>query len=338
MGSVSLYQAETRRLVKRRFSKLFVLCGLLVLAAVAAGVFLTNQKAGPETIARATAEAQRSYQQSVLDNNRIIQECRAAQGTAEAGNYPPNCDIPAPQQSDFDPQWYMPATFDFRDKFPEMVTTFAAILALVAYVVGASFVGAEWSSGGMMNLLLWRPRRLQVLGTKLLALLAGATVLTAVLGVVWTAGFYFIAKTRGSTDSMTSGAWQSIGLMELRALVLVLLAGALGFGLASLGRHTAMALGVAIGVIVVLQFGLLTVLGLANVKFPELYLAPFWIYAWLNKAYVSEDYTSCDASPTGGCQPETITITWQLAGGAMAVLFVLVVGAAMWTMRKRDIT
>jgi hypothetical protein len=126
--------------------------------------------------------------------------------------------------------------------------------------------------------------------------------------------------------------------MEVRGLVLVLLAGALGFGLASLGRHTAMALGVAIGVIVVLQFGLLTVLSLANVKFPELYLAPFWIFAWLNKEYVAQDYTSCDVSPLGGCQPETLTITWQLAGGAMAALFLLVVGGAMWTMRRRDIT
>jgi ABC-type transport system involved in multi-copper enzyme maturation permease subunit len=335
---VSLYKAETRRLVKRRFTKLFVLCGLLVLAAVAAGVFLSNQRVGPETVARAKAEAQRNYQESVQETNRIVQECQAAQGTADAGNFPPNCEISAPQQSDFDPEWYMPATFDFRDKFPEMVTTFAAVLALVAYIVGASFVGAEWSSGGMMNLLLWRPRRLQVLGTKLLVLLTSAAALTAVLGVLWTVGFYLIAQARGSTESMTGGAWQSIGLMEVRGLVLVLLAGALGFGLASLGRHTAMALGVAIGVIVVLQFGLLTVLSLANVKFPELYLAPFWIFAWLNKEYVAQDYTSCDVSPLGGCQPETLTITWQLAGGAMAALFLLVVGGAMWTMRRRDIT
>jgi hypothetical protein len=159
-----------------------------------------------------------------------------------------------------------------------------------------------------------------------------------VLGAIWTAGFYGIAMARGSTAKMTSGAWQSIALMELRALVLVLVAGALGFGLASIGRHTAMALGVAIGVIVVLQFGVAAVLGLANVKFPELYLAPFWIVAWLEKKYVAEDYQACNFSPTGGCRPDTLTITWPMAGAAMALLFLLVVGGAMWTMRKRDIT
>lgn len=335
---MSLYKAETRRLVMRRFTRLFVACGLLVLAAVAAGVFLTNQKASPATVAQAKAEAQAAYQQVVEETNRSIQECQAAQGTAKASDYPPKCDITPPQTAEFDPQWYMPASFDFRSKFPSMVSTFAAVLALVAFIIGASFVGAEWSSGGMMNLLLWRPRRAQVLGTKLAVLLAGTTVLTVVLSAIWTAGFYGIAMARGSTAKMTSGAWQSIALMEARALALVLLAGALGFGLASIGRHTAMALGVAIGVIVVLQFGVGAVLGLANVKFPELYLAPFWIIAWMNKQYVAENYQTCDFSPNGGCQPDTLTITWQMAGGAMVLLFVLVVGGAMWTMRKRDIT
>jgi len=335
---VSLYKAETRRLVKRRFTKLFVFCGLLVLAAVAAGVFLSNQKVSPETFAKAKAEAQAQYEQSLRETNQQIQECQAAQGTPKASDFPTNCDIRPPSPSDIDPQWFMPASFDFRSEFPNMVTTFAAVLALVAYIVGASFVGAEWSSGGMMNLLLWRPRRLQVLSAKLAVLLTGSTVLTVVLGAIWTAGFYAIAMARGSTAKMTSGAWQSIALMEARALALVLVAGALGFGLASIGRHTAMALGVAIGVIVVLQFGLAAVLGLANVKFPELYLAPFWVIAWLNKQYVAEDYKACNFSPTGGCQPDTLTITWPMAGGAMVLLFVLVVGAAMWTLRKRDIT
>jgi len=56
------------------------------------------------------------------------------------------------------------------------------------------------------------------------------------------------------------------------------------------------------------------------------------------KQYVAEDYHSCAVSLTGGCQPETFTITWQMAGGALTLLFALVVGVAMWTMSKRDIT
>jgi ABC-type transport system involved in multi-copper enzyme maturation permease subunit len=243
---------------------------------------------------------------------------------------------PTPDQ--FDAQWFMPPTFDFRESFGDMATTLAALLALVAFIVGASFVGAEWSSGGMMNLLLWRPRRLLVLGTKLAALLVFFTALTVVFSAIWTAAFYGIAEARGSTDSMTSGAWQSIGLMELRGLALVLVAGAVGFGLASLGRHTAMALGVSIGVVIVFQFGLGTVLQMAGVKFAEAYLIPVWLIAWMNKEIKIEDYNSCDFSSATGCQPDALTLTWPMAGGLLAGVFVLVVAASMWAMRSRDVT
>jgi ABC-2 type transport system permease protein len=335
---VSLYRAETRRLVKRRFTKLFTIGALLILAAVVVGVFLTNQKVGPDQIAQATAKAQADYRESVASTEQAKADCQAAQGTARASEFPPNCEIIAPSESDFRAEWYMPATFALKDNLPDMITTLAAVLALAAFVIGASFVGAEWSSGGMMNLLLWRPRRLQVLSTKLAALLIGTTVLTVLVAVIWTVAFWGVAKARGNTTGMTSGVWQSFGLMELRALVLVLAAGALGFGLASLGRHTAMALGVAIGVIVVFQFGVAAVLGIAGVKFPELYLAPFWVIAWMSKEYVAQDYNACNVDVSGACQPDTLTITWQMAGSALVVILVLVVGAAMWTMRKRDIT
>jgi ABC-2 type transport system permease protein len=336
---VSLYRAESRRLVKRRFTKVLVIGALVVLAAVAVGVFLSNQKTGPAQIAAAQRAAEADFQQQTQSATQQRQLCEQAKGTPDASNWPPNCaDIAGPARDSFDPKWYQTPTFDFRENFGAMITTLAGVLALVAFVVGASFVGAEWNSGGMMNLLLWRPQRLKVLGTKLAALLVGITVLTALLSAAWTGLFMLVAKFRGTSASMTSGAWQSFGLMELRALGMVLVAAAIGFGLASLGRHTAVAFGVVIGVIVLLQIGLGTVLQLAKVKFVELYLIPLWIQAWLEKSVKIEDYDSCNFSLNNGCEPDSTTITWQMAGIAMAIVLVAVVGASMWTMRNRDIT
>jgi hypothetical protein len=232
----------------------------------------------------------------------------------------------------------MDSTFDFKQNFGNMITTWAALLALAAFVIGASYVGAEWSTGGMMNLLLWRPQRLKVLGTKLAALLAGLTALGVVVGLLWTGLFTLIASLRGTLDGMTSGAWQSFALTELRGLTLILVAGAVGFGLASLGRHTALALGAVVGAVVVFQFGLVTVLSLAKVKFAEAWLLPVWALAWMDKKTVLEDYNSCDFNAFSGCEPAKLTLTWPMAGGLMAIAVVLVVGAAMWTMRNRDIT
>ena len=336
---MSLYKAETRRLVKRRFTKLFVLGGLLILGAVAVGTFFTSEKVGPDQIAVAQQQAESNYRQSLAEAEKIKRDCEAAQGTPEAASFPPKCEgLYTPTQEDFRAEWFLPPTFDFRTKFPDMVSTLAAIMAVVGFIIGASFVGAEWSSGGMMNLLLWRPQRVRVLATKLIAFLAGLTALTVVVSVAWTGLFTLIAQARGSTASMTSGAWQSMALMELRALALVVAAGTLGFGLASIGRHTAMALGVVVAVVIVFQFGLGTVLNLAHAKFFEAYLIPVWLIAWMSKEYRIEDTSSCDFSVTTGCQPEALTLTWQMAGVGLAAIFLLVVGASLWTMRKRDVT
>ncbi|RSM46598.1 ABC transporter permease [Actinoplanes sp. ATCC 53533] len=335
---MSLYTAETRRLIKRRFTRFLALGTLLVLAAVVAGVFLSHHRPTPERLATAQAQADREYQSAVQQATRDAAECRAAQGTPAAQNYPPCDQISPPARSDFPPEWHLAPAFDFREQFRYLVITLAALLAVMAFVIGASFVGAEWSSGGMMNLLLWRPRRLEVLGTKLAALLVNLALFTVAVSAAWTGLFALTAGTRGTLARMTSGAWQSIVLMELRGLVLVLVAGALGFGLASLGRHTATALGAAIGVVIVLQVGLGIVLSMAGAPFVEAYLAPTWIQAWLDKSTVVTHWDSCYYSSVQGCAAETLTITWPVAGAAFAAVVVLVVGAAMWTMRSRDIT
>ncbi|OJF10022.1 ABC transporter permease subunit [Couchioplanes caeruleus] len=327
---MSLYTAETRRFTKRRFTRFFVLGLLVVLAAIAVGMFFTNEKATPAVVAAAEQEAERAYQNDLV---------MAAEGNKACAAQPSSgCMEWTPSREDYRAEHYMPSTFDFREHFGPMATTLAALLAVAAFVLGASFVGAEWNSGGMMNLLLWRPQRLKVLTTKLAALLATLTGLTVVLSAVWTGAFAAIASLRGSLDSMTAGAWQSILLMELRGLVLVLAAGAIGFGLASIGRHTAVAMGVAIGVVVLFQFGLGTVLSLAKVKFLEAYLIPSWMIAWMDKSIELQDWNApCLNSPTG-CEPPTMTLTWPMAGGVFAAVVVLVLGTAMWTMRNRDIT
>ena len=327
---MSLAKAETRRLFKRRFTALILTGVALVLALVAAGTFLSNEKVGADQVAKAKAEAAQLYQTSLAESAREQERCLAEKGA--------NCaDIWTPTQDDFDYVWYMPPTFDLRTELPNMITVFTVVLAAAAFLIGASFVGSEWHSGGMMNLLLWRPQRLTVLGTKLAVFLGWITGLTLLLGAAWTAIFQLIAVLRGSTEKMTSGVWQSFGLTGLRGLALIVVAGALGFALASIGRHTGMALGALIG-IGALQIGVFVMAQLGGAAYPEAWLGPMWVYAWMYKEYEVQNMSSCDFSATGGCQPETFMMTWQTAGIGMAVLTVLVVGAALWTMRRRDIS
>ncbi|MFS8478110.1 MAG: ABC transporter permease subunit [Micromonosporaceae bacterium] len=331
-----LVKAEWRRLFKRRITRVMLAIAVLVLGAVATGMWFSNQKVGPAELAAAEQRAQQEYQQS-LESFR--QHCAELQQRSDVDPRETQfCEDPlgGPQPEHFEAEWYLPPTFDFKREFPAMITLFAGVLALVGFVVGASFVGAEWHSGAMMNLLLWRPRRLQVLLTKLGTLLVGLLAVGLVLGAAWTAAFWAIGTYRGIVEGMTPGTWQSLALTGARGLGLMLIAAAVGFGIASLGRHTAMALGAVIGLVVVGFVGVGIVVQVLQVRFGEAYLWPTYLMAWMDKRYVIEDWRSCDFS-LGVCQPQTLELTWQHSGLIFVAVTVLALGAAMWSMRRRDV-
>ncbi|MER7458984.1 ABC transporter permease subunit [Micromonospora sp. NPDC126480] len=338
---MSLYRTELRRLAKRRFTRWMTLLGLLVLATVVVGTFLSNQKIDDAAMAKAERAAEQQWQRDVRSTEQFRAECERvkAAGTAEPGQFPADCsEITPPPREAVEAQWFLPSTFDFRENFGVTLLTLAAILALVGYVVGASFVGAEWSTGGMMNLLLWRPKRLTVLLTKLAALLTGVLALAVTTTALWFGSFWLIAVLRGSTARMTSGAWQSFALTGLRGVALVLVGATLGFALASLGRHTAMALGGAIAVMVVGQFAVAVLLDLAGVKFFQAWLLPTYIAAWMEKKVTLENWEACQAVYFGECKPETLDITWQQSSVLLAVSLVVILGGALWAMRRRDVS
>ncbi|MEU8160527.1 ABC transporter permease subunit [Micromonospora parva] len=338
---MSLFRTELRRLSKRRFTRYMTLLGLVVLAAVVVGVFLTNQKIDAGQLARAERQADQQYQEQVRwsEQERAACEQAKAAGTASDGRYPDDCSMIAPPPRDqIEAKWFLPSTFNFKETFDETLIPFAAILALVGFVIGASFVGAEWSTGGMMNLLLWRPKRLTVLLTKLAALLTGILAVTLPAAVLWFAGFWAVATFRGSTEKMTSGVWQSFVLTGVRGVALVVVFTTIGFALASLGRHTAMALGGVVAVMVVGQFGLGILLDMAGVRFAEAWLLPTYALAWMTKKITLEDWNACNATYYGECKPATMDITWQQSSVLLSVGVVVILGAALWAMRRRDIS
>ncbi len=188
----------------------------------------------------------------------------------------------------------------------------------------------------MANLLLWRPKRITVLLTKLGALLSGVLATSLLLGGLWTGAFWLIAKYRGIPGKMTAGVWESLALSGARGIGLVLLLAAVAFGLASLGRHSAMALGVAVGAGVVGEVGLRIALEIAKVRFSGRYLPSTYVTAWFQKEWTLLDFRTCEFAQ-GMCKPGEMIITWQQSGLLFAVGTVLVLGAAIWAIRRRDI-
>ncbi|MDI1465823.1 ABC transporter permease subunit [Catellatospora sp. KI3] len=331
---MSLVRAERRRFLKRRLIKWLLVIAVALLAIIATAVFFSNQKVDAATIAAAEAQADQEYQQQVMYWEQRHQVCGTVkEGTPEAEMC--TYDL-KPQRSDIRAEWYMPATFGFKANFEPLTMVWAAIIAVIAFVIGASFVGAEWSTGAMMSLLTWQPRRMRVLGTKLAVLAGWLTGIGVVTFGLWTGALWLIARLRGDTDGMTAGTWQSFGLTGLRGLGLILAMGIVGFLLASIGRHTGVALGVALAVVIVGQVGLTIVLTMLQVPYFGMYLLPMHLLAWMQKSFVvGNEFANC-ANPNG-CEEVVKTLTWQGTGSIMLGVTVLLAVLAFWQIRRRDV-
>lgn len=337
---MSLYRAELRRLGKRRLTRYILVLLILGLAAIVGSFVYASHQIGPAEQALAATRAEAAYQEQVGYHRQYVAECEAAKaaGTSEQRGMPPNCsEITPPQREWFEARNYLPFQFDFRQTFGVFIAVFAGILALGAYLVGASFVGAEWSTGGMMNLLLWRPKRLTVLLTKLAALLTGVLATGAVLGALWTVALWLIARYDGVTGNLTAGAWRSFALDGARGLGLVLAVAAIGFGLASIGRHTAMALGAAVAVGIISEVGIRIATATIGIQFGDRWVLSSYALAWFQKKWTLSDFASCDFDPVNGCTPKELVLTWHDSAAIFAVGVVVVLLATLWTMRRRDV-
>lgn len=338
---MTLFRAERRRLVKRRYTRLMLAIVIAVLATIAGAFVYNSHKIGPAE--RTAAEARRAQMvglwQAQTDRDRAA--CEAAKQIGSADQRFP-ADLPCekirgPEADEIPIDQFLPYQFEFRKEFGSLIMIFGGLLGLLAFAVGASYVGAEWHTGGMMNLLLWRPRRIPVLLGKLGTLLGGVLAIGVVLGGLWTLAFWLIGKNDGVTGKMTSGAWQSFAISGGRAVGLALVLAAVGFGLASIGRHTALALGAAVAVVVVGEIGLRIALSLMRIELSNRFMLSTYALAWFNKTYKLEDWNVCQWT-ISECKPKVMIITWQDSAIVFSIGTALVLATAIWLMRRRDVT
>lgn len=136
---------------------------------------------------------------------------------------------------------------------PDVFLGAALILVIVGWVLGASFIGAEWHAGTVTTLLTWEPRRGRVMAAKIVAALVSVFVLSMAIQAVLAGMLAFDAATRGTTAG-ADGTWlaETLGV-ALRVALLATFGAGVGFGLAAVGRNTAAALGVGFGYVVIVE-------------------------------------------------------------------------------------
>ena len=124
------------------------------------------------------------------------------------------------------------------------VSTFFLV---VAVLIGASFVGAEYKAGTVENLLLWEPRRARVLVTKFVAGFVSSFVLTFAL-LTWLSGLlYVMAVLRGTTDGIDGRFWIDVASTITRGSVMGGVFFVAAMSVSVVARNTTAAVGVILG-------------------------------------------------------------------------------------------
>jgi len=137
--------------------------------------------------------------------------------------------------------------------FPDVLKGSSLVLLSVAWMLGASAIGAEWHAGHVTTILTWEPRRGRVMAAKIVASLTSVFVLSLAVQAVLGIALAIDAAGRGSTAGVDASWLSEAAAVALRVALLSSIFAGFGFALASVGRNTAVALGVGFGYLVIVE-------------------------------------------------------------------------------------
>lgn len=322
---VRLVGAELSRLRSRRVT---LAAALVVLVAVALFQVLIHSEVAPSAAAQASAqqayvEAQQSWQ---AEHAQAVAGCvQSGGGTAqECEDYDP-----APSAADFQ---VTPPTFDQVGQAG--VTTSSYLAMFASFLMGASFIGAEYATGSLANWLTFVPQRYKVFASKAIAVVLGSALLGAV-AVFATLGVT-AAQVAHHGDPLVGAG--HVAASSGRAVVLVAVAGLVGYVLALLARHTVAAIAVplAYGLVRTVLYGFTQEADAALAWLPP-YLPELNLQAFLEHGTTYTQYRSVRADGSDYTEIEK-HISFGHSGLYWLVLAVVSVAVGALVFRRRDVT
>jgi ABC-2 type transport system permease protein len=246
---IRLTGVELRRLIARRLTVIGAAAVLLITAFL---LFATWRDALP--LSEAEQRQQQVYYEEAqkdwkLNGAQYQKECETAYASSPEPKPPLKEFCPGPPTLE---QYGKPQTV-FAEVMPELLRGSSYLLLFIAFLIGASFVGAEFSSGAIGNWLTFEPRRMRVYGSKLAGAAIGLVPVAIVITGVLMLGTYLIVDHYGTTASTTGETWGNLFEMTGRIVLTTAAGAALGGVVGLLLRHTAAAIGLVMGYVVIVE-------------------------------------------------------------------------------------
>lgn len=323
---IGLLRPELRRAVHRRVT-IGVILGLLALTLFM--LWGENRRAaefGPAGRAAAEQQFEQQHADWLKNHDQMVQDCQNGTPPDILKSDPSVCAIPEPQLQDF-----LPFGGSLKSLTVDVGASLKPMLLLGTFILGASLVCAEFASGAISTWLTFVPRRRQVYASKVAAAGITGLVAAAISCLALLAGLLFIAS---HVELTVTGAQRTELLATLgRAALLGLYGGLLGAAVGFVVRHTAAAIGVALGYLIAFEMILL-----GNV--PS--VAP-WILGTNLSAFVDHGTTygvdKCTKGADNGFMCTTVTHHVSFTHGWLfllaAAIVILLIGLARFT--RRDV-
>lgn len=322
-----LVLVEVRRFFARRAIRVLLallVIGYLLMIGIAAHHF--HQVTAADR-ARAVATRDDQVKRNQQGHDECVRTTAKDQVDEECG--------PPVTATDFNADDFLTVRAMTPNNFTDLATVLGVGTAAIGFLVGATFIGAEWSSRNIVPWLFWEPRRLRLLGAKALAVLSVLLAISAVLQVSWAVVGRFLLSRRGTpfparATSEVPSAHQA-DLTQLRLVLLVLATTLLAFGIAQLLRTSTAAFGFGF-----LYFAVLETAVRALKPHWQPYLLTDNIVAWVQRRGLRIFFDHFDRR-TGQYSPYSVHIS-NLRGAITILIYVgVVVAAAVATFRRRDI-
>ncbi len=326
----SLARSEARRFVHRRFIRLLVALTFVGFLAGVSIAWVQHARTTPALL----AQAQERIQDDVDQQNMYRSECLA-------GEIPPGmsgdefCGPEVTKENfggDDSLTYYLPKQPFLADPgIPDAATGIGFAVAAMMFLLGATWIGAEWSTRSLMALLFWEPRRLKVAAVKLAVLIGAAVVIALVIQELWLGAGFALAAAKGTT-AVSPHFWSDVAGLQARAALLAALSGLGGFALANLLRNTGAALGIGFVYFAILE----TAIRVLKPAWQQLLITDNTL-ALINRGgwriYIYDQGSPFD----GGNEREIL-----LSNGHGAVVLSVAVGvvliAGIWSFKRRDLT
>lgn len=229
---MNLFFVEIKRLLSRRLFKGLSLLALAGFAFGGTAAFIASDDSAA-AIAKGRRERAAAIQTCVTRVEReaaIDPEEFPADGTTD------------PQEFCEDEAYGYDPRIAYRD-FTWMLRGIGMPLVMLGWLLGASAIGTEWDNRTMTTTLTWESRRGRVLMAKVLAAAALAFTWLFVLQGVFAAALYPAAEFEGSTAGVDLAWWLDLAGIAGAISAVGALGAILGASIATVGRHTAAALG-----------------------------------------------------------------------------------------------